>query len=153
MVKTYYKFADIQSGATKVKESITKNLPDWKWFDAMAGSLFVKILWSLFYVWFYYMFATEWDVAVVPAHIVMALYMVLLSIGLLISLATPTTKWKIPKPCLLISLCWGRLSQPHAEGGKANFARKWYEIDPIYPIIRVLDWVGLIKINPVALRA
>ena len=59
MVKTYYKFADIQSGATKVKESITKNLPDWKWFDAMTGSLFVKILWSLFYVWFYYMFATD----------------------------------------------------------------------------------------------
>ena len=41
----------------------------------------------------------------------------------------------------------------HAEGGLANFARKWFEIDPIYPIIRIMDWVGLIKINPVALRS
>jgi stearoyl-CoA desaturase (delta-9 desaturase) len=37
MVKTYHKFAGIQSGAIKVKEAITKNLPDWKWFDKMAG--------------------------------------------------------------------------------------------------------------------
>ena len=39
----------------------------------------------------------------------------------------------------------------HAQGSKANFARKWYEIDPIYPIIRIMDFVGLIKLNPVAI--
>lgn len=39
----------------------------------------------------------------------------------------------------------------HARGNKANFARKWYEIDPIYPIIRLLDLIGMIKLNPVAI--
>ena len=79
----------------------------------------------------------------------------LLSIGLRISLATLTTKLMIPQnlmPYDIFMLGEGYHNNHHAEGGMANFARKWYEIDPVYPIIRIMDWVGLIKINPLALR-
>ena len=36
MVKTYHKFAGIQSGKIEVQAKLMKNLPDWKWFDKMA---------------------------------------------------------------------------------------------------------------------
>jgi stearoyl-CoA desaturase (delta-9 desaturase) len=72
MVKTYHKFAGIQSGNIEIDDNISQNLPDWKWFDKVAGSLLVKILWGLFYVYFYYLFATEWWMYLfIPAHIVM----------------------------------------------------------------------------------
>jgi hypothetical protein len=34
----------------------------------------------------------------------------------------------------------------HHAGSKPNFAAKWWEIDPVYPVIKVLDFVGIIKL-------
>jgi stearoyl-CoA desaturase (delta-9 desaturase) len=34
----------------------------------------------------------------------------------------------------------------HQAGAKPNFAAKWYEIDPTYPIILVFDKLGIIKL-------
>ena len=44
MVKTYHQFKGVQDKTIELKDSFYKNLPDWKWFDKMAGSFFVKLL-------------------------------------------------------------------------------------------------------------
>jgi stearoyl-CoA desaturase (delta-9 desaturase) len=35
---------------------------------------------------------------------------------------------------------------------RVNFAVKWFEIDPIYPIIKVLDWLRIIRLKPRAMQ-
>ena len=156
MVKTYHKFAGIQSGEIKVDDAISQNLPDWQWFDKMAGSLIVKILWGLFYVYFYYLFATEWWMYLfIPAHIVMGpIHGTVVNwfahkIGYTNYKVEDTSKNLMPFDIFMLGE--GYHNNHHAQGNKANFARKWYEIDPIYPIIRLMDFVGLIKLNPVAI--
>lgn len=39
----------------------------------------------------------------------------------------------------------------HKLPNRVNFAVKWYEIDPIYPIIRVLDWLRIIRLKQKAI--
>ena len=36
----------------------------------------------------------------------------------------------------------------HRHGMRVNFATRWFEIDPVYPIIRALDWLGIIRLKP-----
>jgi stearoyl-CoA desaturase (delta-9 desaturase) len=35
----------------------------------------------------------------------------------------------------------------HKLPNSMNFASKWYEIDPTYPIIKLLTWIKIIKPN------
>ena len=133
-------------------------MPKWVEKFFLAGSLLVKVLWSLFYIWFYYTFATAWWMYLfVPMHIVMGPVH-----GTIVNWFAHKfgyTNYKVDDtsknlmPFDIFMLGEGYHNNHHAEGGMANFARKWYEIDPIYPIMRVMDWVGLIRINPVALKS
>jgi stearoyl-CoA desaturase (delta-9 desaturase) len=34
----------------------------------------------------------------------------------------------------------------HTYGNRANFAFKWYEIDPTYQVIKLLNFVGVIRL-------
>ena len=37
----------------------------------------------------------------------------------------------------------------HKDGTRANFGVKWYELDLAYPIIKIFDFVGIIKLNKI----
>jgi len=41
----------------------------------------------------------------------------------------------------------------HSHPGRANFGIKWYEIDPVYPFIKMFHWLGIIKLKPTAANA
>jgi stearoyl-CoA desaturase (delta-9 desaturase) len=41
----------------------------------------------------------------------------------------------------------------HKHGQRANFAARWFELDPCYQVMRVLDWVGIIDLDPATLPA
>jgi stearoyl-CoA desaturase (delta-9 desaturase) len=36
----------------------------------------------------------------------------------------------------------------HHAGSRPNFAAKWWEIDPVYPIIKLFNKVGIIRLIP-----
>lgn len=157
MVKTYHQFKGIQEETIPLKESFSKNLPDWKWFDKMAGSLFVKALWAIAYTLFYVEFATAWWMYLfIPVHILMGpVHGTIVNwfahkIGYTNHKVNDTSKNLMPFDPFMLGE--GYHNNHHAFGGRANFAEKWYEIDPIYPIIRIFDWIGIIKLNPVALK-
>lgn len=46
-------------------------------------------------------------------------------------------------------LMWGESlhNNHHMHPGSANFASKWFEFDPIYPFIKVFDWMGIIRLR------
>ena len=35
----------------------------------------------------------------------------------------------------------------HKYGQRPNFAVRWFEVDPAYQVMRVLDWMGVIKLG------
>lgn len=35
----------------------------------------------------------------------------------------------------------------HQHPLKPNFGSKWFELDPAYPVIIVLNWVGILRMN------
>jgi stearoyl-CoA desaturase (delta-9 desaturase) len=37
----------------------------------------------------------------------------------------------------------------HHAGARPNFAAKWWEFDPVYPVIKFFDMVGIIKLIPI----
>ena len=158
MVKTYHKFAGIQSGKIEVQAKLMKNLPDWKWFDKMAGSLLIKIVWSLLYLLFYIKFATAWWMfLLVPVHIVMGpIHGTIVNwfahkFGYTNYEVEDTSKNLMPFDIFMLGE--GYHNNHHAHGSRPNFANKWYEIDPIYPIMRLFNFVGLIKLKPVVSKA
>ena len=46
-------------------------------------------------------------------------------------------------------IMWGEAlhNNHHKKGNSPNFAVKWWEFDPAYPLIKVMSWVGIIKMN------
>ena len=38
----------------------------------------------------------------------------------------------------------------HHAKNNANFARKWYEFDPTYMVMRIMNFVGIIKLKKLA---
>ena len=38
----------------------------------------------------------------------------------------------------------------HKYPNSPNFAKKWFEFDPVYPFMRLLHWVGIIKLRKIA---
>jgi len=36
----------------------------------------------------------------------------------------------------------------HKFGGRANFGVRWFEIDPTYPVILLLNLLGIIRLKP-----
>ena len=49
-------------------------------------------------------------------------------------------------PCDLLML-GESLHNNHHNNPKANFSDKWYEFDPVYPVIRILNKIGVIKLR------
>jgi stearoyl-CoA desaturase (delta-9 desaturase) len=37
----------------------------------------------------------------------------------------------------------------HKTPSATNFGKRWYEVDPTYPILRFLNWVHVIRINKI----
>ena len=51
-------------------------------------------------------------------------------------------------PCDLLML-GESLHNNHHKNPKANFGDKWYEFDPVYPIIFLLDKLKIIRLNKI----
>ena len=49
-------------------------------------------------------------------------------------------------PFDLITMGEGYHNNHHAHSGNANFSQKWYETDLSYPVIALLDAIGVIKL-------
>ena len=38
----------------------------------------------------------------------------------------------------------------HKFPGRPNFGKRWYEIDPVYPVIKILNALNVIRLKPIA---
>ncbi len=139
-------------GRTTAEERFQKNLPDWKWLDKMAHTWASRIAWCVFYAAFYIYFAPYWWLyLLLPIHFMMGPFHGLIINWFAHKYGTDdykqdnTSKNLFPVDILMLGESYH--NNHHMYPSSANFGRKWFQIDPLYPVILVFKWVGIIQIK------
>src|SRR5262245_32795069 len=129
------------------------NYPEWKWFDDFADYWGVRILWGTLYSCFYFYFVTNlWLLLLLPIHWFMGPIH-----GAIVNWCGHKYGYRnfenddksrntIPVDLLLM----GELYQNnhHKLPNRPNFAFRWFELDPTYPVMWLLKTFRIIHLRP-----
>lgn len=130
------------------------NYPEWPLIDRIGDSWFWRLACAAFYIWFYVTFATHWWMfLLLPFHFLMGpLHGAIVNwcghkYGYSNHDNDDHSKNSLPWDFLLM----GELFQNnhHKKPNSPNFASKWWEFDPTYPLMKVMHWMRIIKIRKV----
>ena len=152
MVKTKRIYHDFVDHKTEPEDAFKGNYPIWPLMDKISDSWITRILFGTSYVAFYYFFATEWWMyALLPIHFLIGPVQ-----GAIVNWCghkygyqnyknNDHSKNTFPVEILLL----GELFQNnhHKSPNNPNFARKWFEFDPTYPVMKLLNLIGIIKMR------
>lgn len=144
--------ANIYKSKTPIEPRFLKNLPDWKWLDKIAHSNLSRLIWIGIYVSIYIVFApTAWMFLLLPIHILMVpVHGIIVnwfahkygSVNFEVK-NTSTNLFKLD----LLLMGEAYHNNHHKNPSRSNFGFKWYELDPGYLIIKVLNRLKVIRIN------
>lgn len=154
--KVYY--GNVFDGKMEIDKKFLKNLPDWKFLDQFGHSSVSRITWMLAYTVFYVFFATQWWMyLILPLHYAMGpLHGAIINWFAHKRGYTNYSMNNTSTNLLNIDLLmWGESlhNNHHQNPGSANFADRWFEFDPMYPIIRLFHWMKIIKLSPANVKA
>jgi stearoyl-CoA desaturase (delta-9 desaturase) len=137
-----------------IEERFLKNLPDWIGLDKVAHHTISRVFWVALYITFYILFApSAWWFLLIPLHIVM-----LPLHGAVINWFAHkygTVNFKLKNtsrnlyPMDLVLLGEAYHNNHHKTPSSINFGKRWYEFDPLYPVIVFLSWIHVVRINKV----
>ena len=126
--------------------------PDWPALEKMGQSWIVRLAWVAAYSAFYLKFATSpWLFALLPMHFVMGPIH-----GAIVNWCGHKYGYQNfengddSRNTLMVDfLTAGELFQNnhHKYGMSPNFAARWFEIDPTYQVMKVLQFVGIIDMS------
>lgn len=152
MLRTRRIYSDIAEDRANVDEVYKKRLPQWKALDRFADFWLVRVSWVAAYTVFYAFFATHWWMyALLPLHFIMGpLHGAIINwfahkYGY-INYKTQDTSHNL-MPIDIIMLGEGFHNNHHKFQRSPNFGKKWYEIDPVYPIILGMNKLGILKMK------
>jgi stearoyl-CoA desaturase (delta-9 desaturase) len=162
MWRTRSFYQDIIKGRMKVEERFEKSLPSWPAFDRWANGTLSRALWVIAYVAFFILFATSpWQYLLLPVIITMGAFH-----GAIINWFAHKygyINFKLKNTAMnlffidILMLGESYHNNHHKHPSSINFGRRWHEIDPIYPVIRVLAKLRVIRLEkqlaPVAQNA
>jgi stearoyl-CoA desaturase (delta-9 desaturase) len=130
------------------------NYPEWPLVDRIGDSWFWRLACGVGYISFYVVFATHWWMyLLLPFHFLMGpLHGAIVNwcghkYGYSNHDNDDHSKNSLPWDFLLM----GELFQNnhHKKPNSPNFASKWWEFDPTYPVMKVLHWMRIITIRKV----
>ena len=157
MWKTKTVYQDINDQKNTVDKKFTKNVPQWKSFDAFASSRFSRVLWISFYILFFTYFTTAlWQWVLLPVALMMApIHGVIINwfghiYGYVNYKMSNTSKNLFHFDFLMMGE--GYHNNHHKHATSANFGVKWHEIDMTYLVIKILDFIGFIKLKPISIK-
>lgn len=157
MWKTKTHYANILRDRLPIEEKFKKKLPIWVWLDDIGHSWQSRLFWMSAYTTFYVFFATEWWMyLLLPIHFFMgAVHGAIVNwfahkIGY-VNYKMKNTSTNIINIDLLM---WGESlhNNHHRHPSDANFAKKWFEFDPMYPIIVLFHKLGILRLSPKVVR-
>ncbi len=153
MWKTKTIYSSIANKKMVVDPRFTKDIPEWIWFDKMARSWPSRIFWGGLYVLFYWQFATHWSLflllpiqfAVSPIHGAIINWFAH-KYGYRNFETQDTSRNFLPVDFLMMGESYH--NNHHKNGGSPNFGGiRWHEIDPTYQIIKLFNFLGIIKVR------
>jgi len=158
MWRTRVIYSDLYDHPNHADSKFLKDLPDWKSFDRFASNNIVRLIWIAIYVLIYISLdAPWWLFPLIIIHAVMGPFHGMIinwyahSIGYINFKMKDTSRNLFPVD--LIMLGEGLHNNHHKHSGRANFGWKKYEFDPVYPVIKLLNWAKVIKLRRVKAEA
>ncbi|MET3731266.1 acyl-CoA desaturase [Moheibacter stercoris] len=150
MWRTRRVYMDIDQEIAVVGEKFKKGVPKWRKFDKFAESRITRLVWVLIYVaifvavgapWWLY-FLLPFIILMSPVHGVIVNWYSH-KYGYRNYEVKDTSHNLFPVDLLM----WGESlhNNHHKFGGRPNFAVKWYEFDPLYPFIWLMDKLRIIR--------
>jgi stearoyl-CoA desaturase (delta-9 desaturase) len=151
MMHTKKIYNDVLNHRIEVDPKFDRNFPEYPAIDKIADSWASRLTFAAFYITFYIIFATHWWMFLfLPIHFLIGPIQ-----GAIVNWAGHKYGYRNfdspdqSKNTLVWDfLLLGELFQNnhHQAGARPNFAAKWYEIDPAYPIILLLDKMRIIRL-------
>lgn len=150
------KTKDIYLNYTKYRiepeKPFSGNYPEWPLLDKISDSWIVRILFGIGYLAVYLKFAAAWWMfLLIPVHLFMGpVHGAIVNwCGHKYGYASYNNHDHSKNTLPIDLLLMGELMQNnhHKSPNSINFAQKWFEFDPTFPIIHVLNFIGIIKIR------
>ena len=152
MMRTKEVYQDVNKGRVEIDERFIKGVPKWQSFDDFASSWPVRLFWAASYIAFYIAFAEHWWMYfLLPIHFLMGpLHGVVINwcahkYGYRNFEVADTSKNFLPLDVLMMGESYH--NNHHANGKNPNFGHRWFELDPTYPIILLLDKLHIIRLK------
>ncbi len=154
MIATKNMYMDYLKHKIEPEPAFRGNYPEWPLIDRIGDSWIWRISCGLFYIGFYIAFAEYWWMFILlPIHFLMGpLHGAIVNwcghkYGYSNHDNEDHSKNSLPWDFLLM----GELFQNnhHKKPNSPNFATKWWEFDPTYPVMKVLHWMRIIRIRKV----
>ena len=127
-------------------------MPEWLSFERFANNLAVRFFWVACYTAFYVFFASEWWMYLfLPMHFVMGpLHGAIINwfahkYGYINFKMNDTSKNFLPFDFLMLGESYH--NNHHKYKGIPNFGIRWFEFDPVYPIIILFDKLRIIHLR------
>ncbi|ACU61784.1 acyl-CoA desaturase [Chitinophaga pinensis] len=144
-------YQDILHDRTVVEERYLKNLPSWDGFDRFANGGFSRLLWVVLYILFFVAFATSpWQYLLLPIVVSMGAFHGAIVNWFAHKYGYINFKLKNTSMNLLfvdvLMLGESYHNNHHKHPSSVNFGRRWYEIDPVYYVIRTLSYFKIIRL-------
>ena len=153
MWKTKRIYSDLVRDKINVKPDLLKNIPTWNLLDKIGDSWTSRIIWGTCYVVFYLIFSPSWwFFLLLPIHFLMGPIH-----GAIVNWCGHKYGYRNFKeikdkstnalPFDFITL--GELFQNnhHKFPNRPNFGFRKFELDPVYPIMRLFDKLSIIKLK------
>ncbi len=148
-------YRDIVEGKMDVEPRFEKNLPLWPGFDRWANGTVSRILWIAVYTCFFIYFVTSpWQWLLFPIVLTMGAFH-----GAVINWFAHKygyINFKLKNTSMnlffidILMLGESYHNNHHKHPSAINFGRRWHEIDPMYPVIRLLGWLGVLQLPKLA---
>jgi len=153
MWRTKNTYQSINKKRIAVDEKFTKNVPQWKGFDAFASSMISRLFWAGLYITFFYFFADAWwQWIFLPVIFLMApIHGMIINwfahvYGSINFKVNDTSKNLFPFDFLMMGE--GYHNNHHKHSTRANFGGvQTIDIDVTYVIMKVLHFLKIIQLK------
>jgi stearoyl-CoA desaturase (delta-9 desaturase) len=152
MLKTKDIYNNILNKRVQIEPKFFKGVPYWGFIEKLGDQWISRIVWGTIYTLIYIQYANYWWMfLLLPIHYLMGpVHGAIINwfahkYGYINFEVSDTAKNLLPVDFLMMGESYH--NNHHKLGGRANFGVKWHEFDPTYPVIKLFNLLGIVKLK------